>query len=87
MADPEFDYIVAVHAEDGSYWAEVRELPGCLASGESMDELWEALAEAMSLYLSEPGNPVLVHFTSITPYLGLGDEVDSEEEYKVLAAC
>jgi predicted RNase H-like HicB family nuclease len=41
-------------------WAEVLELPGCFASGQDMDELWEALTEAISLYLSEPGRPVHV---------------------------
>ena len=30
---------VDVHREDGSYWAEVRELPGCFASGATVAEL------------------------------------------------
>jgi predicted RNase H-like HicB family nuclease len=41
------------HEDDGSYWAEVIELPGCFASGFSMDELIDALSEAISLYLSD----------------------------------
>jgi predicted RNase H-like HicB family nuclease len=45
-----------VHDEDGSYWAEVVELPGCFASGRSLDELTEALEESIRLYLSEGGN-------------------------------
>ncbi|MBI5311334.1 MAG: type II toxin-antitoxin system HicB family antitoxin [Actinobacteria bacterium] len=50
------EYIVKIHEEDGSYWAEVLELPGCFASGRSLDELREALAESIGLYLaSEPG--------------------------------
>ncbi len=28
-----------VHEEDGSYWAEVKELPGCFASGRNLEEL------------------------------------------------
>lgn len=43
----------AVRFEDGSYWAEVKELPGCFASGGTLDELREALVEAVSLYLAD----------------------------------
>lgn len=43
-----------VHEEDdGSYWAEIQELPGCFASGFSMDELQEALFEAMQMWLPD----------------------------------
>lgn len=38
-------------APDGSLWAEVTELPGCFASGFSLDELQEALVEAVSMCL------------------------------------
>jgi predicted RNase H-like HicB family nuclease len=27
-----------IHIEDGSYWADVPELPGCFASGDTLDE-------------------------------------------------
>ena len=40
-----------IHEEDGSYWAEVKELPGCFASGQSLDEVKEALVEAIGLVL------------------------------------
>lgn len=43
-----------VHHEDGMFWAEVNELPGCFASGETPAELIETLDEAVSLYLSPP---------------------------------
>lgn len=47
-------YTVHVHTEDdGSLWAEVVDLPGCFASGDTLDELWEALQEAVSLYLTD----------------------------------
>jgi predicted RNase H-like HicB family nuclease len=39
-----------VHREDGMYWAEVHSHPGLFASGETMDELIEALGEAWLLY-------------------------------------
>jgi len=45
---------VAVHEEDdGSFWAEVDELPGCFASGFSFEELQEATFEAIQLWLPE----------------------------------
>lgn len=40
-----------VHFENGSYWAEVLELPGCFASGHTLDELRESLEEGVRLYL------------------------------------
>ncbi|MGI0128699.1 MAG: type II toxin-antitoxin system HicB family antitoxin [Thermoplasmata archaeon] len=43
-----------------SWWAEVGQLPGCFASGRTMEELSEALSEAVSLYLSESGHDVHV---------------------------
>ena len=45
---------VRVHEEGGSYWAEVVELPGCFASGETLDELRAALDEAVRLHRDEP---------------------------------
>ena len=39
--------------DDGSYWAEVKELPGCFASGHTLDELQEALLEAIEVCLPE----------------------------------
>ena len=42
---------VTVHREGGSLWSEVAELPGCFASGRTLEELREALAEAVGRYL------------------------------------
>jgi predicted RNase H-like HicB family nuclease len=54
-------YTLRVHDEpDGTWWAEVDELPGLFTSGHDRDELLSNLSEAMSLYLSEPGRPVHV---------------------------
>lgn len=48
-------FTVRVHQEPGELlWAEVIELPGCFASGETFDELMEALAEAIGMCLPEP---------------------------------
>ena len=49
----EITFHAQVHEEDGSYWASVDELPGCFASGFDLDELQEALLEAIQTYLSE----------------------------------
>ena len=43
----------ALRYEDGSYWAEVKELPGCFASGATLDELREALTEAVAVYVAD----------------------------------
>jgi len=68
---------VRIHNEAGhDPWAEVIELPGCFASGRDMKELWEALREAVSLYLSEPGSPVHVE---------LEDKPGTVTEHRVLA--
>ena len=40
-----------IHAEDGSYWADVPELPGVFATGETLDELFESLREGVVLVL------------------------------------
>jgi predicted RNase H-like HicB family nuclease len=49
---------VDVHHEDAAYWAEVRELPGCFASGEMVAELFASVEEAAQLYLAPKGAPL-----------------------------
>jgi len=44
---------VNVHPEDGSYWADVAELPGCFASGDTLDELFSSAREGIQLYLAD----------------------------------
>jgi predicted RNase H-like HicB family nuclease len=44
---------VNIHLEDGSYWADVPELPGCFASGDTLDELFNSVREGIQLYLAE----------------------------------
>jgi predicted RNase H-like HicB family nuclease len=77
MMAEDLRYTVRIHREPGhDLWAEVAELPGCFASGADMEELQENLAEAISLYLSEPGRPVHVE---------LEDTPGSVTEQQVLA--
>jgi predicted RNase H-like HicB family nuclease len=49
---------VEVHDEDGILWGRVVELPGCFATGETLDELAEALEEAIALYQADAQAPV-----------------------------
>jgi predicted RNase H-like HicB family nuclease len=54
MPQTKVTFHVLVNEEpDGSYWSEVKELPGCFASGFSMDELKEATFEAMQIWLPD----------------------------------
>jgi predicted RNase H-like HicB family nuclease len=57
VAEGDTVYTVRVHREPGEVlWAEVLELPGVFVTGADMEELRQALTEAISLYLSEPGD-------------------------------
>jgi predicted RNase H-like HicB family nuclease len=38
-------------AEEGGYWAEVLELPGCASQGETLDELRENVIDAIEACL------------------------------------
>jgi predicted RNase H-like HicB family nuclease len=54
MTDSRREYVMRVHDEgDGMLWGEVDELPGCFASGKNLDELVEAMTEAITLYVAE----------------------------------
>ena len=46
---------VRIHIENDSYWADVPELPGCFASGDTLDELFESLREGVAVYLADEG--------------------------------
>jgi len=43
---------VVERAEDGSYWAYLPDLPGCITSADSPEEIDGRLHEAVDLYLS-----------------------------------
>lgn len=49
----EVQWKARIHREEGSYWAEVVDLPGCFASGDTFDELVEALREAITLSVED----------------------------------
>ncbi len=45
------DLTVVIREEGDGYWSQIRQLPGCFASGRTPGELREALGEAIGLYL------------------------------------
>ena len=52
MTTPNTSYhMVVFEAEEGGFWAEVVELPGCVAQGESLDELIHNAMEAIDVFL------------------------------------
>src|SRR4030042_681728 len=45
-------YTVIVHeAEEGGYWGEILELPGCVSQGETIDEFRQNIREALEAIL------------------------------------
>jgi predicted RNase H-like HicB family nuclease len=44
---------VRIHEEPDGFWSEVKELPGCFASGRTLSELEEALTESVGMCLGD----------------------------------
>ena len=45
-------YRALVHPEEeGGYWAEIPDLPGCFTQGNTLDEIYHNLAEAIASHL------------------------------------
>jgi predicted RNase H-like HicB family nuclease len=65
----QIELIAQVHREGGMYWAEVPSHPGLFASGETMDELIEALGEAWALYTSDDSSAPQATVTPATQSL------------------
>jgi predicted RNase H-like HicB family nuclease len=54
----ERSFTAVVHqGDDGTFWAQVEELPGCFATGDDLDELREAVEEAILMYLARAEAP------------------------------
>jgi predicted RNase H-like HicB family nuclease len=45
------DLTIEIREEGPGYWSQIRELPGCFASGGTLEELRAGLGEAIGLYL------------------------------------
>lgn len=67
LSDPQVQYRIVVHRESDHYWAEVLELPGCFATGFTWEELWEALAEGIGMYLSTDERRYEAIFNTLPP--------------------
>lgn len=55
------DYVVIVEKGDGSFGAHVPDLPGCIAVGESREEVLKLIRDAIEFHiegLREDGRPV-----------------------------
>jgi predicted RNase H-like HicB family nuclease len=51
-----FTLTVDVHQTDGGgFYGEVRQLPGCIAQADSLENLAEGIREAIRDYFAEPG--------------------------------
>lgn len=46
------DFQAVIHDDDDGLWAEVPDMPGVFATGDTLDELEASLAEAIGLYLN-----------------------------------
>ena len=48
-------YTIIIHKDEqeGGYWGECPELPGCYSQGESINELMHNMREAIELYLED----------------------------------
>ena len=51
---PEKADIVVHSSEDGGYWAEIKNLPGCITKAENGTELFEMINDAIYSYLDVP---------------------------------
>ena len=61
MADLKYEIIIYWSDQDGHYIAEVPELPGCMADGESLEETLAMAQEVMQLWIEtarEDGDPI-----------------------------
>ena len=49
-------YTIIIHRDEqeGGFWCECPQLPGCYTQGETVDELMQNMKEAVALYLEEP---------------------------------
>ncbi|HVF03339.1 MAG TPA: type II toxin-antitoxin system HicB family antitoxin [Frankiaceae bacterium] len=89
----EIKVTLTVHTEDdGSFWAEVEEFPGCFASARDRAQLLEAVQEAVALYIQDgdvtedelralalPDPPL----APVVPLVGRGDAAALPDEGEV----
>lgn len=69
----EIDVVIHRESETDSYWAVSPQLPGCHAAGDTIEELYESLQEAVQLYLEDGDHPDLL----------LSERIHAVERYEV----
>lgn len=79
----EGNWRVTVHREDGHFWAEVHDMPGAFASGDTMEELIEALTESIAMYLSSKNVEVTIRNLRLIPVEG---EHETDGQYRLVPA-
>ena len=47
-------YHFKIHKEKSGFWAQCIELPGCVTEGDSKEELFQNMQDALNTYLQEP---------------------------------
>ena len=66
MTTTQIDLKAIVHQEPDGYWAEVPGLPGCVTEGDTLDELYANLQEAVIGWLEADAKRQTKHHT-LTP--------------------
>ena len=59
--------VIAHEAEEGGWWGEVLELPGCVSQGESIEEFRANIREAIGAVLESPDEEGPQFIVQVTP--------------------
>ena len=76
-------YPAIFHKEDGTYWIEFPDLPGCQTVGESISEVMEEAQEALGLYLAS----LIEDEEEINPASDIKSIVAEDDSFTSLVAC
>ncbi|KAF5090588.1 MULTISPECIES: type II toxin-antitoxin system HicB family antitoxin [Acetobacterium] len=76
-------YPAIFHEEDGAYWVEFPDLPGCQTVGESIGEVMEEAQEALGLYLAS----LIEDEEEIKPASDIKSIVAEDDSFTSLVAC
>ena len=76
-------YPAIFHKEDGAYWVEFPDLPGCQTVGESIGEVMEEAQEALGLYLAS----LIEDEEEINPASDIKSIVAEDDSFTSLVTC
>jgi len=54
-----------IHEQAGGFWAEVPELPGCFTQGDTLDEVYHNLREAVACHLDKEVEQIHINLLEI----------------------